>query len=241
MAESRAVLNPCPHSSPYSKFTTAGRQNLPRRFSHHFNKKHLLHAMPNGGPTLPNIQKDGKRLSLNGRAMPDNSISVFQSHSCQLDTAIADADNDILAQGTVRPAKARIDDFQDLASGVQRRCIHLEESPVQPNVSPLATHLLQRVVRLMQAKFDIGLTLAMLAAESGYSRAHFLRTFKLATGQTPHRYLNNLRLTRARELISGHSMSLIDIAATCGFSSHAHFSTSFRGKFGLSPSQYRRH
>jgi AraC family transcriptional regulator len=92
----------------------------------------------------------------------------------------------------------------------------------------------------MQADLSANLNLATLAAESGYSRAHFLRTFRAATGQTPHHYLMELRLSKAQALISNRSMPLIDIAAACGFSSHAHLTTAFRSRFGSSPSTYRR-
>jgi AraC family transcriptional regulator len=67
----------------------------------------------------------------------------------------------------------------------------------------------------MRANLSGNLDLATLAAETGYSRAHFLRTFRAATGQTPHRYLLELRLEKARALIvgSGRVTPLIDIAA----------------------------
>jgi AraC-like DNA-binding protein len=81
--------------------------------------------------------------------------------------------------------------------------------------------------------------LKLLAAESGYSRTHFYRMFKAAMGQTPHRYLRELRLKRAQSLLAGRSFSLMDIALACGFSSHAHFSTAFHSRYGLSPSAYR--
>ena len=61
------------------------------------------------------------------------------------------------------------------------------------------------------------LDLATLATESGYSRAQFLRMFRAATGQTPHRYLLELRLEKTRVLIASR-MPLVDIAAACGFS-----------------------
>jgi AraC family transcriptional regulator len=92
----------------------------------------------------------------------------------------------------------------------------------------------------MRVDISVNLDLATLAAETGYSRAHFLRTFRAATGQTPHRYLMELRLEKARTLLAGGAMALIDIAAECGFSSHAHLTTAFRSRFGMSPSAYRR-
>jgi AraC family transcriptional regulator len=116
----------------------------------------------------------------------------------------------------------------------------LEKLPVKATVSPLPRRQLRRVLERMQADLSANLNLATLAAESGYSRAHFLRTFRAATGQTPHHYLMELRLSKAQALISNRSMPLIDIAAACGFSSHAHLTTAFRSRFGSSPSTYRR-
>ena len=117
---------------------------------------------------------------------------------------------------------------------------HSEKFAANERTSPLPPRPLRRVLERMQASLSADLDLATLAAESGYSRAHFLRTFRAATGQTPHRYLLDLRLDRARELIANRSMPLIDIAADCGFSSHAHLTTAFRSRFGVAPSAYRR-
>ena len=80
-----------------------------------------------------------------------------------------------------------------------------------------------------------------MAQMSGYSKDHFLRMFRSATGFTPHRYLLLLRIKRAQELMKGNtSRSLIDIALACGFSSHAQLSRTFRKVIGETPSEYRR-
>jgi AraC family transcriptional regulator len=84
------------------------------------------------------------------------------------------------------------------------------------------------------------LDMQSLAAETGYSRSHFLRLFRAATGCAPHHYLLQLRLKRAQELMRQERTSLIDIAAACGFSSHAHMSRLFRQMIGLTPTDYRR-
>jgi AraC family transcriptional regulator len=115
-----------------------------------------------------------------------------------------------------------------------------EKLPANTTIAPLPPRPLRRVLERMQADLSATLDLATLAAESGYSKAHFLRTFRAATGQAPHRYLIELRLEKAQALIGSTSTSLIDIAAACGFSSHAHLTTAFRSRFGVSPSAYRR-
>jgi AraC family transcriptional regulator len=99
---------------------------------------------------------------------------------------------------------------------------------------------LRRVVDRMQADLSTDLDLKALAAESGYSRNHFLRMFRTATGFTPHQYLLRLRITKAQTLLRNRSTRLIDVALTCGFSSHAHLSRIFRQVVGTTPSDYRR-
>jgi AraC family transcriptional regulator len=99
--------------------------------------------------------------------------------------------------------------------------------------------VLRRIIERMRS-FDSDLSLQALANESGYSRVHFVRMFRAATGYSPHNYLLNLRLERARELLKNPSLSLIDIALDCGFSSHSHLSRLFHKRVGITPSAYRR-
>jgi AraC family transcriptional regulator len=105
--------------------------------------------------------------------------------------------------------------------------------------SALPRHVLRRIIERMRC-FSCDLSLQALANESGYSRVHFVRMFRAATGYSPHNYLLNLRLERARELLNNPSRSLIDIALDCGFSSHSHMSRLFHKSVGVTPSAYRR-
>jgi AraC family transcriptional regulator len=106
-------------------------------------------------------------------------------------------------------------------------------------ISALPGHVLRRIIERMRT-FNSDLSLQALANESGYSRVHFIRMFKAATGYSPHNYLLNLKLERARELLRNPSISLIDIALDCGFSSHSHMSRIFHNVVGVTPSAYRR-
>jgi AraC family transcriptional regulator len=99
--------------------------------------------------------------------------------------------------------------------------------------------VLRRVIERMHL-LDSDLSLQALANESGYSRVHFVRMFRAATGYSPHSYLLTLKLERVQELLKNPSMSLIDIALDCGFSSHSHMSRLFRKMVGVTPSAYRR-
>src|SRR5215469_14610066 len=105
--------------------------------------------------------------------------------------------------------------------------------------SGLPNRILKRVVDKMRV-LDAQLSLQSLAQESGYSRVHFVRMFRAATGRSPHNYLLNMRVERARELLSNPALSLIEIALDCGFSSHSHMTRVFRQFLGITPSEYRR-
>jgi AraC-like DNA-binding protein len=114
------------------------------------------------------------------------------------------------------------------------------EVPRRLPCGKLQRRLLQRVLDRMKADLATDLDLNTLAAESGYSRSHFLRTFRAVIGCSPHQYLTRLRVEQAQTLLREDSISLIDIALDCGFSSHAHFSNTFRQIVGVTPSEYRR-
>jgi AraC family transcriptional regulator len=99
---------------------------------------------------------------------------------------------------------------------------------------------LQRVLDRMMADLSADLDLHSLAKESGYSRSHFLRMFREATGVTPYQCLLRLRLQQAERMIEEAASDLVDIAFACGFSSHTHMSRMFRQVIGITPSEYRR-
>lgn len=79
-----------------------------------------------------------------------------------------------------------------------------------------------------------------LAEYLGLSESHFIDLFKRETGETPHQYLLIIRLDRARRLLLSEELSLTEIALNCGFSSSAHFSSTFRKYYGVSPSDYKK-
>jgi len=104
----------------------------------------------------------------------------------------------------------------------------------------LTRRKLSRVQELIESRLDADLTLQELAVAVGYSRSHFLRAFRETTGVTPHRYVLNRRVERARRLLGETEMSIAEVAFLCGFSSQAHLTPAFRKAYGLTPGEYRR-
>jgi AraC family transcriptional regulator len=83
------------------------------------------------------------------------------------------------------------------------------------------------------------LSIAQLAAVAHISAFHFARLFKQATGKTPHAYVTAQRMERAKALLSGGSMPLVDVAASVGFQTQGRFTEVFHRYAGTTPRRYR--
>jgi transcriptional regulator GlxA family with amidase domain len=79
----------------------------------------------------------------------------------------------------------------------------------------------------------------LLARELGVSYSWFRHTFAAYTGLSPHQYLLELRLVRARGLLTETELSVKEIAMLTGFEDELYFSRLFRQKLNLTPSQWR--
>ena len=91
----------------------------------------------------------------------------------------------------------------------------------------------------MDREYAQPLNVASLAQMTHTSEAHFIRTFKTAFGETPHRYLQRRRVERAMFLLVQTDRSVTDICLDVGFTSLGTFSRTFRAVVGESPTSYR--
>lgn len=93
---------------------------------------------------------------------------------------------------------------------------------------------ISRAKAMIDAAPEQAISLGALAQLSGSSRFQFLRAFRRATGLTPHAYIVQVRLQRARRLIeSGESIAAA--AAACGFSDQSHLTRVFARSYGFTP------
>ncbi len=79
-----------------------------------------------------------------------------------------------------------------------------------------------------------------LAVVALMARAHFIREFRRAFGETPHRYLQRRRIERAMTLLRTTGVPVTDVCMSVGFSSLGTFSRTFTEVVGLTPTEYRR-
>jgi AraC-like DNA-binding protein len=104
----------------------------------------------------------------------------------------------------------------------------------------------RRDVDLVEAARDViarrfrdNLSLSEIARDVQSSVFHLARVFKTRTGLPLHAYRNQLRLRAALEKLAERGADLIDIALDLGFSSHSHFTETFRRSYGKTPSATR--
>jgi AraC-like DNA-binding protein len=84
------------------------------------------------------------------------------------------------------------------------------------------------------------LTLPRIAKAAGMSPFHFARTFRRCFGETPHAFVTQVRLERAKEMLARPGTHVTDVCFDVGFTSLGSFSTLFARRVGVPPSAWQR-
>lgn len=111
-----------------------------------------------------------------------------------------------------------------------------------PDPAPQDPALLRRLLRAkdrMDAASHEAWPVQRLAEVSGVSEAHFARSFKLAFGVPPHRYLLTRRIERATALLRDTGLDITEIAFQTGWESLGTFGRTFRDVTGQTPRAMR--
>lgn len=95
------------------------------------------------------------------------------------------------------------------------------------------------IKQFMQCNLDKHWPIERFAKEYGLSLSGFKREFVRVYGTPPRAWINSRRLNKALELVRRTDRSMTEIAMSLGYSDLAHFSTSFKQRFGQSPRQSR--
>ena len=112
--------------------------------------------------------------------------------------------------------------------------------PREPSAGWLTPARFAAIERLVEGRMGERIGVADLAAALGLSTGFLTLAFQGALGTTPHRWLLERRLARARAELTGTRKSLADVAAACGFADQAHLTRHMRATFGITPAGYRR-
>jgi len=103
----------------------------------------------------------------------------------------------------------------------------------------LALRPRQRVIDYINEHLQDELSLFELARIANLSPHHFATVFKASTGISPHRYVIERRIDRARDLLRQDEKTISEIAYAVGFSSQSHLTANFRRTMGVTPRKFR--
>ena len=131
--------------------------------------------------------------------------------------------------------RTTLDDMlQELYRFVARICDFLDKN-INANQS-----VAERAKAYIEAHYaDSGLTLDQVASEMGISPNYFSAQFKQNTGSSFINYLTNVRISHAKEHLKSGNYKTYEVALRCGYENPTYFSTIFKRRTGVSPSEYR--
>lgn len=129
--------------------------------------------------------------------------------------------------------------LEEVAIELAAAALGLSARETRPGRSSPHEGRMSDVLRYMAAHASAPHTISALARMAKLSPYHFLRSFRAATGVTPHQWLLRARLRDAAEKLAATKALITDIALDVGFDDLSNFTRTFRAEFGASPRQYR--
>lgn len=99
--------------------------------------------------------------------------------------------------------------------------------------------MLVPILTFINANYNKQITLEELAGKTGYSKSRFSHIFSEFMGTTPIKYLNEIRLKNACELLCSTNLTINNIAFSCGFNDPLYFCRLFKKKYHIPPKEYR--
>ena len=118
---------------------------------------------------------------------------------------------------------------------------HCQVLSTRKNIYP-KEYLCDQVTRarhFIDQNFANNINLNGIAGEACYSKFHFLRLFKLLYGRTPHRYLTEVRIKKAKQLLQT-GLPVPEVSFLTGFESVSSFKGLFKRYTGFTPGPYQR-
>jgi transcriptional regulator GlxA family with amidase domain len=135
---------------------------------------------------------------------------------------------------------------RETASLVAQQIVHnliRQGFELQPQDSSLYSAIgnrsIKKVLTLMQSYMDTPLSISELPIKCGISQKHMERLFVSHFNQTPQIYYRNIRLQHARTLLKLTTISISEVALSCGFSSSSYLAKCYRNEFNRTPSEER--
>lgn len=194
-----------------------------------FEKLHLFLPCAVMEEAAEHLRRPGQRapsVSLTSLVFRDGALAHV---AAALVTAIRSGAPDLYAQATAQWLAVHLLSTQAQSSNGDD---HREPDPI-------TDARLSRALDYMSASLSRSIDLDAIAGEAGVSKYHFVRLFRERTGETPMRYLVNLRLETAARMLATSDLPISRIAFESGHTNVTHFNGAFRRRYGVAPGVYR--
>ena len=112
----------------------------------------------------------------------------------------------------------------------------LKNQSVNFTRNPIVT----KVISVVSADLKKPFSLQEIASECGYNKNHVIRIFKKETGKTPHAYITDIRINKAKQLLLGSDASLSQISNECGFGDYINLYKAFVKSEGFPPLEWKK-
>ncbi|HOL91497.1 MAG TPA: AraC family transcriptional regulator [Clostridiales bacterium] len=100
--------------------------------------------------------------------------------------------------------------------------------------------IVEEIERIISTQYSSPLTIESIAKMLHFTPNYIGTVFKLVKKISINRYLTNVRIEKAEELLRDNNYSINDIAIMCGYNDITYFHTIFKKETGITPSEYRR-
>jgi AraC-like DNA-binding protein len=133
--------------------------------------------------------------------------------------------------------------YQPLVSGAVMHLLGQTHSLAKQEVAKqedISEAIVNKAIALLRCGYQMNISIEQIAEELQVSYSWFRKAFKVYTGMAPGQYLLQLRVDKAKMLLSDHHKTIKEIAYDLGFESAFYFSKIFKQKTGVSPEMYRK-
>ena len=101
-----------------------------------------------------------------------------------------------------------------------------------------AANYVEPAISMIRSEYQTALTVSDIASRLHINRSYFFEIFKAATGMSPKKYLENVRMQRAAELLTKRAMTVTVTASSVGYPDVFAFSRAFKRYYSCSPTEY---
>ena len=206
---------------------------------------HAFTARPNGLALVPAGCSVFSRSATGGEYLRIEWNGDFKAHHAEPFSNAVDAAAIRLAHELRRRllAESMPDAIESeaLVRQLVDRTLAWLENPAPPRgARSMTSKRLRRALDWIETELHRSFSVTELASTLGLSVRFFSGAFTAAVGQPPHEFVIDRRLARVREQLRRTDLSLAEIALSCGFASHAHLTTTFRRRLGVTPATLRK-